>query len=31
MYDTLNNLTVYEYELIAQILSFSIKYVGYTY
>lgn len=27
MYDTLNNLTIYEYALIAQILSFSIKYV----
>lgn len=27
LYDTLNNLTVYEYALIAQILSFSIKYV----
>lgn len=27
MYDTLNNLTIYEYALIAQIPSFSIKYV----
>lgn len=27
MYDTLNNITVYEYALIALILSFSIKYV----